>query len=238
MRKRVRTGWKDDPRRPLAAGLAALWLALAPAAAPEAGEPAAPAPTGAPALDLTFDPQSVAPEETAANRPSQSADAPASAFDPAVPLDGPLDGPLLQRRGVEAGVQGGDRAGAYATLGPGPLKSTAELAAPRLDGSAGPDAPEARFGARLDHDFGGAQALQVDAGALWRLERPFSAGAPDAAPTAPLLDLRTGLSVTDGLSVEGGAQLPASGAAFGQSAAPGDESRLKSELMMRYNLGW
>eukprot|EP00752_Nemacystus_decipiens_P000184 g184.t1 len=234
MRKRVRTGCLGDARRPLGAGLAALWLALAPAAALKAAEPAAPAPAGAPTLDLTFDPQSLAPEETGPDAPPRPVEAPASAFDPAVPLDGPL----LQRRGVEAGLQGGERAGAYATLGPGPLKSTAEVAAPRLDGSAGPDAPEARFGARLDQELPGAKALQVDAGALWRLERPFTAGAPDAGPTAPLLDLRTGLSVANGLSVEGGAQLPASGAAFDRSAAPGEETRLKSELMMRYNLGW
>jgi hypothetical protein len=110
-----------------------------------------------------------------------------------------FDGRLLSGPGGEVGVKTGETPGAYAEIGKGPLKTTAELGKP----IASPfDPAQGSLGASLSESLSPGIDLSVGARSAFEVADPLTAPGAPLGPVRNSLDLGAGVSVLDGLNLD------------------------------------
>lgn len=156
--------------------------------------------------------------------------------EPAPTTSPKLDGPLIKKKGLEAGVTGGDAPSAYTWFGDGPLRTEAEVGG-SLDSPADP--AQARIGTYLNAPVGDKMDLRLGPSAQWNVPNPMmDSTVADTGPDRSV-DLQTGLDLSRSLSINARSEytfesLAGSDRELGEKVS----TPLNSELMMRYNLGW
>ena len=218
---------------------AALWLvgaALAPAQAQNSGQPQPATPTP-PALQAP--PVDLSPVlEGRAAVDDRGVALPLPDYGVAAPAPAPapnFDGRLLSGPGAEVGVRAGDAPGAYAEIGKGPLKTTAELGKP----IASPfDPAQGSLGANLTESLSPGVDFSLGARSAFEVADPLTAPGTSLGPVRNSLDLGAGVSVLEGLNLDARTEMGLDPLLREEGAGGDRRTPLNSELMMRYNLGW